>query len=353
MRFRMPVLVALLAVQLFATNVSASAQQTQTSAAVAQQKLPAQLADSTFWRIITEFSEPEGAFNRFMVSNEAFYPNLISYLHTLNLKGGAYVGVAPEQNYHYIAALQPEIAFILDIRQEAIVQHLMFKAVFELSPTRADFISLLFTKPKPAGVSDAMNAFQTWNAFWYIPTDTTQFRANLARIHDHLAKTHKFPLSGYDVSLLNFVYESFYRGGPNLTSNGSGAPNDAGQNTFGNITSAVDASGIGRSFLATEAAYQYVRQMHLKNLVIPVVGDFTGPKALRSIGRYLTEHNTQLTAFYVSNVETYLQRANTTGLFYQNAATLPSTSSSVLIRGISPGSVCSFARVVASGFFAC
>jgi hypothetical protein len=318
-----------------------------------QKRLPAQLSDSVFWSIVSEFSEPEQSFTTYMVSNETFYPRLVSELLALDLRGGAYVGVAPEQNYHYIAALRPEIAFVLDIRRQAVIQHLMYKAIFELSANRADFISLLFSKPRPPGVADTATAFQTWQAFWYIPTDTARFGPNVRRLLDHLTRKHGFPFTGYDSSLFITTYEAFYRSGPNIVSNGSAASSDQSSNTLGNLTSAVDASGVERSFLASDGAYQAVRQLHAKNLVVPIVGDFAGVKALRAIGRYLTEHNTQLTAFYVSNVETYLNRAGTTNSFYQNAATLPSHSRSVLIRGITPGRICNIQVVLSVGFGGC
>jgi len=47
----------------------------------------------------------------------------------------------------------------LDIRRQAAIQHLMFKAMFELSKDRADFISLLFARPR-ANTSDSIFAGQ-------------------------------------------------------------------------------------------------------------------------------------------------------------------------------------------------
>jgi hypothetical protein len=205
----------------------------------------------------------------------------------------------------------------------------------------------------PASVASNASAFDTWNAFWYVPTDTTRFLPNFTRILDHLRKKHNFALSPYDSSLLHYTYASFYQSGPNINSSGGAATSDASPTTFGNLTSARDFSGVERSFLASEDAYQAVRQLHLKNLVIPIVGDFAGTKALRTIGRYLTEHGTQLSAFYVSNVETYLNRAGTSGAFYQNVGTLPAHAKSALIRGVSPGSLCNIQRVVAAGFSGC
>jgi hypothetical protein len=255
--------------------------------------------------------------------------------------------VAPEQNYHYIAALRPRIAFVLDIRRQAVIQHLMYKAVFELSPNRADFISLLFTKPRPDGISPTATAFQTWNAFWLIPTDTTRFWPNFTRILNHLKVTRRLPLSAGDSALLHYTYSAFYVSGPNLMSNGSsGAEGNA--STFANLTSTTDGLGVERSFLANEDGYQAVRRLHQSNLIIPVVGDFAGTHALRSIGNFLREHNTQLAAFYVSNVETYLSREGKAGAFYANVATIPHNETSVLVRGIRPGSICLIQSLLAS-----
>src|SRR4030095_8898588 len=78
-----------------------------------------------------------------------------------------------------------------------------------------------------------------------------------------------------------------------------------------------------------------------KNLLIPIVGDFGGPKALRAVGQYLKDHGATVSAYYTSNVEQYL--FNQTGRggrvvnggaskFYENVGTLPLDTSSVFIR---------------------
>jgi hypothetical protein len=337
----------LLAVGAVTTVASAQGAPAQT------RPLPTELADSTFWRLVNTFSEGEQPFQAYLVSNEQNYPNLVRQVIDLfpqtGAPRGAYIGVAPEQNYHYIAALRPQIAFILDIRRQAVMQHLVFKTVFELSPTRADFISMLFVKPKPAGISDTLGAFQTWDAFWHINTDTSRYRATLTRMLDHLTKTHRFALTREDSSLIEFSFGAFYWAGPNLMANGSSGPptNNA---TFANITSNKDFAGVERSFLANNANYQIVRAMHLKNLVIPIVGDFAGTHALRSIGNYLREHGTTVTAFYVSNVEDYLGRAGNQPAFGANVAALPTNAQSVLLRGSGGSWHCNIQRFVASGY---
>ena len=94
---------------------------------------------------------------------------------------------------------------------------------------------------------------------------------------------------------------------------------------------ATDRNGQSWSFLSSETAYQYIRELHRKNLIIPLVGDFAGPTTIRRVGEYLKQRNSIVTAFYLSNVEYYLN-GPTMKTFQSNVSTLPIDSSSMLIR---------------------
>jgi hypothetical protein len=105
---------------------------------------------------------------------------------------------------------------------------------------------------------------------------------------------------------------------------------------------ATDGLGQERSYLAREEHYRFVRDLHMRNLIIPVTGDFAGAKAVRAVAQYLKDHDAAVTVFYLSNVETYLFRstANPNGgskNFYDNVATLPLNPSSMFIRSWSGG----------------
>jgi hypothetical protein len=102
----------------------------------------------------------------------------------------------------------------------------------------------------------------------------------------------------------------------------------------------TETDGVGRnwSFLATEDQFRRVQQMQKDNLIIPLVGDFAGDKAIRAVAKYLREHGATLTAFYTSNVEQYLfQQGNDWKNFYGNVAALPLDSSSTFIRFVLNG----------------
>jgi hypothetical protein len=80
--------------------------------------VPAELNDREFWRLVDDFSEPNGYFRSDnLLSNENAFQHVIPTLQTSLPAEGVYLGVGPEQNFTYIAALRPKIAFIVDIRR--------------------------------------------------------------------------------------------------------------------------------------------------------------------------------------------------------------------------------------------
>jgi hypothetical protein len=150
---------------------------------------------------------------------------------------------------------------------------------------------------------------------------------------------HGFPISSDDETTLEHVFLSFHAGGANLTYDGPvparGVATMTGiMPTFGELMMETDQQGVHRSFLANEENFRTIRDLERKNLLIPVVGDFSGAHALRSVGKYLRDHDATVTSFYTSNVEQYLFMNRTWVEYYANVATLPVNENSVFIRGL-------------------
>jgi hypothetical protein len=220
------------------------------------------------------------------------------------------------------------MAFIVDIRRQAVMQHLMFKAIFELSDDRADFLSLLFSKPRPAGINRATPIQQIWTAYWSVAPDPDVSTKNYERIASRLTRTRGFTLTTEESAQLRNVFDAFFRYGPQISTRGV-----AGGVTFAALTGGTfDDVGEIQSFLASDEAFRFVKQLHERNLIVPVSGDFGGPKAIRAIGAYLRERGGVVSAFYVSNVEEYLFREGKAIAFYSNVAALPVGEASVFIR---------------------
>jgi hypothetical protein len=297
-------------------------------------KAPASLSASEFSRLVRDISEDGGYFHSDnFTSNETSYLHIVDKLRQLAGTGGAYIGVGPEQNFTYIAKVRPQIAFIVDIRRQAIIQHLMYKAIFQLSPTRAEFLSRLLSRPLPKEKMPAANApvAELLAPFDGIAADEKAFTANLAEIRKTIQEGFQFPLSETDQSGLEYVYKSFRDQGLSISFEMDGYRGGAFP-SLKEILAGTDLHGKPGSFLAAAEDYDFVRGMHGKNLIIPVVGDFAGKKALAAVGDYLRKNGLTVTAFYTSNVEQYLFQNSVFPAFAENVRKLPITDKSFFIR---------------------
>ena len=308
------------------------------SAAQLTRTMPASLTDREFWDFFVTNSEDGGSFpSENFVSNEQTYQHLIPTLQQRVAPGSVYLGVGPEQNFTYIANLKPRMAVIFDIRRQNAMAHLMYKAIFELSPTRADFVGRLFSRTLPQLPKTATPA-ELFAAASRAPMVDSVFDANRKTIVDHLTVKHGFALSPEDVRSINRVYSAFFEAGPEINYGyraGSTASMFSQYATYSQLQSLTNVAGVSMAFLASEENYQTLRAMHMKNLIVPVVGDFAGEKAIRGVGTYLKEHGGKVGAFYLSNVEQYLFRQfNNAARFYRNVETLPIDSTSMFIRSV-------------------
>jgi hypothetical protein len=208
------------------------------AAAQAADTLPAKLTDQEFWRLSEDLSEPNGSFRSDnLVSNEIWLQWVIPDLLTRSRQNSVYLGVGPEQNFTYIAALKPKMVFITDIRRGNLHMHLMYKALFEMTSNRADFVAMLFNKKRPAGLTEKSTANEIISAYWNIPTSSeAEYKANLKAIQDHLTKTHALPLSKDDLDGIEYVYWSFYWFGPAINySSSTNAGNGRAMVSYGDL----------------------------------------------------------------------------------------------------------------------
>jgi hypothetical protein len=292
--------------------------------------------DSTFAALITGLSERGRYFDTDnLISNESSYLHVIDGLRERDVRGGAYIGVGPDQNFSYMAAIRPRIAFIIDIRRDNLIQHVLFKTLFEMAPTRIEFVSLLFGRtppPDPAEWTDRSIA----GLLAYIdeaPVDADYARALQRRLVEH-AQATGVPLSADDLATLVRIHTTFMNAGPDLRYSSHGRAPRPSYPTYRQLLNATDRDGDQASFLADEEDYAFLRTLEQNNLVIPVVGDFAGPHALRAVGGYIRDTGMIVSAFYLSNVEFYLWQDGIFDRFAHSVATLPYDRRTTMIRSL-------------------
>jgi hypothetical protein len=164
--------------------------------------LPATLGDSEFWSLSAQLSEPNGFFvSRSgspdnLLSNEMQVSTVAAALVKEVSPSGVYLGVGPEQNFTYIAAIKPRIAFITDIRRGNLDVQLLYKALFETSASRAEFVARLFSRTPVAALSRTATAAQLMTAYAGAPpVAEATFGANLKAVIDLLTAKHGFAIT--------------------------------------------------------------------------------------------------------------------------------------------------------------
>src|SRR5580692_3816763 len=101
----------------------------------------AQPTAQSFASRIEHLSEDGGDFDTDnLISNERSYLDVVPALHATGVSGGTYIGVGPDQNFSYIAQIRPAIAFIVDIRRDNLLLHLLFKALFAAAHNRTEYV---------------------------------------------------------------------------------------------------------------------------------------------------------------------------------------------------------------------
>jgi hypothetical protein len=322
--------------RLIATALVASA----TLAPTPARSQPAGSDSIPFAETIARLSGTGGYFDTDnLISNETGYLHVVPGLLRAGLRGGAYLGVGPDQNYSYIAALRPDLAIVVDLRRDNLLHHLLLKALIQISPTRADYLANLTGRPLPAGDPESERDVTDLSADALVevvaaaPVDSANLAAVRRRVIS-VAASFGVPLDRDDLETLTRFHGEFVRWGMGLKFTSAGRAPRAYYPTLGALIAATDLEGTARGYLASEAAYRTVRGLHLRGRIIPVVGDLAGDEALPAVASLLRERGLRVNAFYTSNVEFYLVRQGTFDQFAEGVVALPHGPDAVLIRSV-------------------
>ena len=295
-----------------------------------------QVSVEQFGQYIRDWSEPEGYFDSDnFITNETSYLHVVDQLEQHVKAGGVYLGVGPDQNLSYIVHTRPMVAIITDIRRQNMLQHLWFKALFAMSADRVEYLSFLFSRKPPRVKSDA-SLQEILNAVRASATDESVFRKNLASVKTLLLDKYKLPLSSDDLSKIEYVYQTFWKEGLDLRFSSIGRGNASMYPSVEEILLETDRQGKRQNYLSSDELFVWLKRFEAENRLIPIVGDFAGPHALRAVGSFLEANGLNVAAFYTSNVEFYLFGTPNWPRYVGNLKALPFDRDSVFIRSYFP-----------------
>ena len=304
----------------------------QSAAPTAQQA--SGLSDSAFAALSVRVSEPGGYFDSDnLISNESSYLHVLGAMRRIGVSGGTYIGVGPDQNFSYIAQVRPKLAFIIDIRRDNLLQHLLFKSLFEMARNRVEYLALLTGRSVPNDVAKFSRRpiADVVEAVDQSAPDPDQFETTRTMVRAKVKK-YGIPVTAAELETIERIHKAFFDAGLDLRFTSLGRAPRPYYPTLRMLLLEKDLTGKQQTYLASEDDFQFVKSLQSRNLVVPVVGNLAGGHALREIGKVMAARGDKLSALYVSNVEFYLMREATFDAYASTVRTLPHDTRSVIIR---------------------
>jgi hypothetical protein len=295
--------------------------------------LPFSQPASGFAGRVEGLSEPGGYFDTDnLISNENSY---LDVMPALRQQGGAYIGVGPDQNFSYIAAVRPSVAFLVAIRRDNMLLHLRFKALFELSTTRVEYLAMLTGRPVPADLarwrSAEISAIADYIDESRVDSATI---ASLRTRTDQQIRHSGVKLDDDDWKTIDRFHRRFISYGLDLKFQSAGRMPRTYYPDYRQLLTARDPNGAHRNYLASEDAFLFLKDLQTRHRIVPVIGDVSGTKAMAAIARYLGDTGERVSTFYISNVEFYLFHDDSFGRYVGNLRRLPRIDNAVLIRSL-------------------
>ncbi|MCA9640560.1 MAG: hypothetical protein H6718_04600 [Polyangiaceae bacterium] len=261
------------------------------------------------------------------ISNETSYLQIAD---DLEPRGGAYIGVGPEQNFTYIARTRPEVAYIVDIRRGNALLHLMYKAVFHQARNRSEFVARLIGREAAIEEPKGASLGQVLQSGAGAKPSPEEFERVHAALLKYIQGDLGVSLSSKDLETLRDTHGAFAKQGLDLRfelhqKNGRHYP------SLRELLEAKSEGGTG-SFLGSADEFAFLRDMQEQHRIVPIVGDFAGDQALAKIAEELERRKLTVSVFYTSNVEQYLMEPETWKRWVRNIQALPSSDHSQFIR---------------------
>ena len=286
-----------------------------------------------FAALSARLSEPGGYFDSDnLISNETSYLHVVGKLRELGVAGGVYLGVGPDQSFSYIAKIRPKLAIIIDIRKDNLLQHLLFKALFARSRNRIEYLCTFFGKPHPKTKGWETRSIK--DLVEYIDTtasDPKLFEKTSKDVRNQIQK-YGVTLSQSEIETITKIQRAFFSAGLDIRYSSYHRPPRSIYPPYRELLLETDLAGQQQSYFNSEDDFQFIKKLEDQDMIVPVVGDLSGPQAMKAIGQYIAEIKEHVSAFYVSNVEFYLQRQGTFDKFVENVKSLPIDNRSLIIR---------------------
>src|SRR4030095_13719695 len=152
---------------------------------------------------------------------------------------------------------KPALAIVTDIRRQNMLEHLLYKALFDLSATRAEFLANLFSRETPR-IDSRASLPELLQSIRRSGSSVARLRSNLSAVRQRLSQKFGLHLSEMDLSRIEYVYATLHEEGLDLRFSSIGRNNAMNYPTFESLLLQTDRSGARQGYLATEESFQWM-----------------------------------------------------------------------------------------------
>ena len=274
--------------------------------------LPDRLSSQEFWSLSSELSEADGFFRSDnLLSNEVWLPardpgaDAHGQARPRLPRASARSRTSPTS-----PRCKPAMAFIVDIRRGNLQLHLMYKALFELSADRAEFVSRLFSSKRPDGLDAEIDSARrsSRRSRTVEPSEALYNDEPARRFRTTWSKTHGFALverrsQGHRIRLQRVLLVRTEH--PVLR-----RPGGRGGRSAADVRRSDDCDrrwqGQSRSYLASEENFAFLKELEARTCSSRSSATSPVRRRFAPSASTLKEHGATVSAFYLSNVEQYL-----------------------------------------------
>lgn len=217
----------------------------------------------------------------YIQTNERRHDVWFPYIEDL---GGAYVGVAADQNYTLIAVAKSEYVFLMDLDWRVTELHRVYEVLIEATEDPAELVRLWHEdniESTKALIEDALRDELDEDQ---LRKTMMSWRSGRETVYRHLERVH--------------------------------ARTQDGQPT---------------TWLSNPEYYAHIRKLYLNDRVRMLVGDLTGPTSMQTIAKAASDLGVPVRLLYLSNAEEYYKY---TPQYRQNITGLPTEPGSIVLRTI-------------------
>jgi hypothetical protein len=243
------------------------------------------------------------------VTSEVAYSQVLQKLGPkvdFNCAEGGYIGVGPCQNFTYLGHLKSSYGLIVDGRVDNMLEHLIFKALFIIEPSRFGYLCRLFGRLMPPWLQEEM-ATRTHDVADFLDLCPSSLAVQQETLDALAAQLTAWDLSPQLRARCEQILGVFFSRQLTITSVSADALLKLNRiPSYREILVARTCQQFNFHMLSSDESYEWVRRLQMEDRIIPVVDNICSESASWNISQLVEAAGSPVSCIYLANLEEFL-----------------------------------------------